>query len=83
MDRSTSGWKICWCRGCVCWWGWDVGGLLVLAGSVVVVVELFALSLVTVTPLELKSDGMKIRDDFKSTKHFFKIFFAPFTYTVI
>jgi hypothetical protein len=64
MDElTTSGRKICGCRGCVCWWGWGVGGFLVLSRSVVVVVELFTLALITVTPLELESDEIKIIND--------------------
>jgi hypothetical protein len=42
--------------GSVCRRGWIVRGGLLVAGSVVVVVELFALTLVSVTPLELKCE---------------------------
>ena len=41
-------------------WGWGVGGLLVLAGSVVVVVEHLAVTLVAGTPLQLKDDWRKL-----------------------
>ena len=57
--------------GSVCRRGWIVRGGLLVAGSVVVVVELFALTLVSVTPLELKCEK-------KVSKIFVFVFFSIF-----
>ena len=56
--------------GSVCRRGWIVRGGLLVAGSVVVVVELFALTLVSVTPLELKCEKK-----FKRLLYFFSFLF--------
>ena len=56
MNELSSSWgKIWWGWWSVGWWCWSIDWLLdILSGSMVVVVKLFTLSLVSISPLELK-----------------------------